>query len=71
MVNFEFQTAAPKVTVKDLVGEYIASAQHLVTPKELGGFDSHKAIYNALEQLMEEGLVEKVGRGEYQWKGGE
>ena len=71
MVDFEFQTAAPKVTVKDLVGEYIASAQHLVTPKELGGFGSHKAIYNALEQLMEEELVEKVGRGEYQWNGGD
>ena len=67
--DFEFHVTTNDNSVKSKVAELIKIKQTM-TPKalfesKLGG---NTAVYSALKELMAEGKVEKLGRGEYTWK---
>lgn len=73
MQDFEFVPTTPTTTIFDLVSNYFtAHADRIVPVRELIGANlgSRKSINNALETLMAQDKILRVGRGEYQDKEG-
>jgi predicted ATP-dependent serine protease len=65
--DFEFHEVNVP-TIKDLVTSFIHKSG-TTSPARIfeAGIGSNKSVYQALKSLVEEGKVEKAGRGEYKW----
>ncbi len=71
MKNFEFVIDGDKEpTIIQAVAEVIKKSVVPVPPKALFGLGigTNASVYSALNKLIAEGKIEKVGRGKYQWK---
>ena len=72
MKNFEFELAEAPQTIKSRVEKYLKDGERAVS---LGGIEEHlgtanrKSIYDALNGLMQEGVVNRPERGVYTWVG--
>lgn len=69
--DFEFHVVGAGMTIKQKVAEFLKAGKDWIAPKDL--FDAeigeNTSVYTALKGLVEEGLVEKEGRGRYRWRG--
>jgi len=71
LVNFEFEPGEKTMTVKKRVFEFIKNAKKLPISPDLifkADIGSNNSVYKALKALIEEGVIEKVGYGQYQLK---
>lgn len=67
MRDFVFERVDATPTVRQMVEAYIKIQAETTTPKDLfeAGIGSQKSVYDALKTLVRDGVVVKVGRGEY------
>jgi len=67
--NYEFHPMGAMFTVKEQVGMIMRELARPVSPKEI--FDakigSNTSVYESIKELIKEGKVTKVERGEYKW----
>jgi hypothetical protein len=68
--QFEFELDGFKQTIKEKVAEIIRCSTEPTKPKEIFTLKigSSTSVNNALKELVEEGKIEKIGWGDYQWK---
>ena len=67
--DFQFHLVASTPTIKQLIEEFIKECSESVLPRDLfeAKIGSNTSVYDALRELVEEGKVEKEGRGRYRW----
>jgi len=73
MKNFEFEPIGETTpTVRQEVAKTVKGSSHAVSPKELFsmGIGTNASVYSALNKLIAQGKVNRVGRGLYKWNKG-
>jgi KaiC/GvpD/RAD55 family RecA-like ATPase len=73
LADSEFALRDPKKTIRDEVAEYLRGMQDIsVSAKTIidAGIGSQRSVYDALSELVVDGLVDKESRGSYRWIGG-
>lgn len=67
--DFEFCVVGSAPTIKQQVAELIKNASNEIMPASLFAqkIGTNTSVYSALKELVEEGKINKVGRGKYKW----
>lgn len=67
--DFEFHLIDSAPTIKEQVSDWIQSSEEPVSPAELfkQKLGSNTAVYKSLGELVEEGKINKLERGKYEW----
>lgn len=68
--DFEFHLIEGEPMIKETVAQFFQAEKREVSPQDLFsyGIGSNTSVYSALKELVEEGKVDKVGRGKYKWR---
>lgn len=68
--DFEFYAVGSTLTIKQQVAEFIKNAPNIITPAQLFAqkIGSNTSVFSALSELTREGVISKIGKGEYRWK---